>query len=172
MRPAPLASVVVMAALLATSVWADDAPSERRTGGLIRAAWEYPGQVSFTFGTIVTRMPSDYDCTTVCPYRGATIQGTVGWGAGKLAIGYGSLVGETERGTWLLRRVYLGYGLRMALLRTWGSSQLDPHGVTFWGGEAAFTITQFSLTAGAYRPVDPGADPRSWRLFGGIGWGF
>ncbi|HEX4823800.1 MAG TPA: hypothetical protein VFV19_05780 [Candidatus Polarisedimenticolaceae bacterium] len=166
------AAVIIAVLLGTTAALADDAPMERRSGGLIRAALEYPGQVSFTFGTIVTSMPADYDCTTVCPYRGATVQGTVGWGAGKLAIGYGSLVGETGAAKWLLKRVYLGYGLRMALLRTWGSSNLDPHGVTFWGGEAAFTITQFSITAGAYRPVDPGADPRSWRLFGGVGWGF
>jgi hypothetical protein len=68
--------------------------------------------------------------------------------------------------------VYVGYGIRMALLRTWGSSELDPHGTTFWGVEGAFTISQFSMTFGAFRPTEPGADPRSWRLFGGAGWGF
>ena len=167
-----LAAAIALSLCGSLCARADDVPTERRTGGLLRAAWAYPGQASLTFGTIVTRMPADYDCTTVCPYRGATIQGTVGMGAGELAIGYGSLVGETGRGDWLLRRVYLGYGFRMALMRTWGTSEIAPDGTTFWGVEGAFTITQFSLTLGAFRPVRPGDDPRSWRAFGGIGWGF
>jgi len=166
------AALLGLLALVPTPARAEEAPSERRTGGLLRAAWEYPAQAALTFGTIVTRMPSDFDCTTTCPYRGATVQGTVGMGAGQLAIGYGSLVGETGRGDWLLRRVYVGYGVRMALLRTWGTSELDPEGRTYWGLQGAFTISQFSLTFGAYRPTSPSDDVPSWQLFGGAGWGF
>ena len=167
-RPAALAALL-LAAIAPTFA---QEPTERRTGGLLRAAWQYPGQASLTFGTIVARMPHDWDCKTTCSYRGATIQGTAGMGAGQLAIGYGSLIGETGRGDWLLRRVYLGYGVRMALLRTWGTSELYPEGTTFWGIEGAFTIAQFSMTAGAFRTIHPGDDTRTWRLFGGAGWGF
>ena len=154
------------------SVRADDAPVARRTGGLIRAQWAYPSQATLAFGVVVASMPANFECKTTCLYRGATIQGAAGTGAGEVAIGYGSLVGETGRGDWLLRHVYVGYGVRAALLRTWGTSNLDPHGATFWGAEGAFTIAQFSLTLGVFRPVSPSDDARAWRIFGGAGWGF
>jgi len=166
------AALAVVSVLWAVPAHADDAPAQRRTGGLIRAQWAYPSQATLTFGVVVTKMPGNFDCKSTCFFRGATIQGSAGIGAGEIAIGYGSLVGETGRGDWLLRRVYVGYGVRLALLRTWGTSELDPQGTTFWGVEGAFTISQFSVTFGAFRPTAPGDDPRSWRIFGGAGWGF
>ncbi len=172
-RPLKLgAGVVFILLLFVPIVRGDDAPPTRRTGGLLRASWNYPSQATLGFGTIVTKMPANFDCATTCLYRGATIQGFAGTGAGELAIGYGSLVGETGRGDWLLRHVYVGYGVRAALLRTWGTSNLAPRGETFWGLEGAFTIGQFSLTIGTFRPTAPTDGERSWRVFGGAGWGF
>jgi hypothetical protein len=134
-------------------------------------SWSYPTQAALGFGTIVTKMPANFECATPCLFRGATIQGSAGAGGGELAIGYGSLVGETGRGRWLLRHVYVGYGVRAALLRTWGSSNLTS-GETYWGVEGAFTIAQFGLTLGAFLPTAPSDGPTSWRIFGGAGWGF
>lgn len=170
-----LAAAALAAAAMdarAVDAYPGDTQLERRTGGLLRAQWAYPAQAAVTFGVIVTKLPSDFDCKTTCLYRGATVQGTAGMGAGELTIGYGSLVGETGYGSWLLRRVYVGYGVRAALLRTWGTSELDPDGRTYWGVEGAFTISQFSLTVGVFRPTIPDDATRSWRLFGGVGWGF
>jgi hypothetical protein len=176
MKPAHSAARIALLVLLPLGIvhaaTAADAPPATRTGGLLRASWDYPTQATLGFGVVVTTMPANYDCKTTCFYRGATIQGSAGTGGGELAIGYGSLVGETGHGDWLLRHVYVGYGVRMALLRTWGMSSLDPHGTTFWGVEGAFTVGQFSLTMGAFRPTAPDDDQRAWRIFGGAGWGF
>lgn len=151
---------------------AEDAPNALRTGGLLRVHWDYPAKASLGFGVILARMPANFDCKTTCLYRGSTIQGAAGLGAGELAVGYGSMVAETGRGDWLLRHVYMGYGVRASLLRTWGSSTLDPAGATFLGVQGAFTVTQFSVTMGVYRRVTSVEGENGWRVFGGIGWGF
>ena len=170
-RTRAAAAALIIAA--SGSAFADgDLPDARRSGGLIRAHWDYPAEASVGFGVIVTRMPGNFDCKTTCNYRGATIQGSVGLGAGELAIGYGSVVGETGHGDWLLRRVFVGYGVRAALLRTWGESSLTPEGRTYWGVEGAFTLSQFNVMIGVFRPVSPSDDLRSWHVFGGAGWGF
>jgi hypothetical protein len=172
-RPAAARTAFLLALVLAgVAARAADAPDARRTGGLVRAQFGYPAQASLAFGVLVTKMPENFDCKTTCLFRGATVQGSAGTGAGEIAVGYGSLVGETGRGSWLLRRVYIGYGIRAALVRTWGMSNLYPHGVTFWGLEGAFTVSQLSLTLGVFRPTSPLDDGHSWRIFGGAGWGF
>jgi len=163
---------MVLAPSLVSSARADDGKPALRTGGLLRVHWDYPAKASLGFGVILARMPESFDCKTTCQFRGATIQGAAGLGAGELAVGYGSLVGETGRGAWLIRHVYVGYGVRAVALRTWGSSTLDPEGSTFLGAEGAFTIAQFGVTLGAFRRLDPSPGDRSWRVMGGIGWGF
>lgn len=170
MRIALLAALCL--SLPAAAAAADDAPDAARTAGLLRVHWDYPAKASLGFGVIVARMPANFDCKTTCLYRGTTIQGAAGLGAGELSIGYGSAVAETGRGDWLLRHVYIGYGVRASLLRTWGASELDPHGATFLGIQGAFTVTQFSVTLGAYYRTTPIEGDTSWRVFGGIGWGF
>ncbi|HZN55797.1 MAG TPA: hypothetical protein VFB67_10810 [Candidatus Polarisedimenticolaceae bacterium] len=151
---------------------ADDGPPVARTGGLLRAQWNYPGKAQLGFGAIVGHMPEDFDCKTTCLFRGATLQAAAGLGAGELSIGYASLVGETGRGDWLLRHVYYGYGVRAAVVRTWGSSTLDPEGATFAGVEGAFTIAQVGWTLGVFRRLESVPGKSDWRVFGGMGWGF
>jgi hypothetical protein len=150
-----------------------DAGESARTAGLLRAHWDYPAKASLGFGIVAARMPANFECQTPCLFKGVTIQGAAGLGAGELAIGYGSLVGETgEAGTWLLRHVYVGYGMRAAVVRTWGASTLDPHGATFLGAEGAMTIAQFGLRLGLFHRVEPVSGESDWRIFGGAGWGF
>jgi hypothetical protein len=125
-----------------------------------------------SFGVIAAQLPTAYDCKTPCLFRGVTFQGAAGLGGGELALGYGSLIGETAEGDWLLRRVFVGYGVRAAILRTWGLSTLKPDGATFAGVEGAMSIAQFGMRLGLFRQIEPGAGRGDWRVFGGAGWGF
>src|SRR5262245_43367181 len=117
-------------------------------------------------------MPADFECKTPCLFHGVTLQVSAGLGGGELALGYGSLVGESGRGDWLLRRVFMGYGVRAAAVRTWGESTLDPHGATFVGVEAGLVVAQFGLRIGVFRRTELVAGDEDWRIFGGAGWGF
>lgn len=142
------------------------------TAGLLRAQWDYPAQASLGFGVIAAKMPADFTCNTACPFRGVTFQGAAGLGGGELAIGYGSLVAETGHGDWLLRRVYVGYGVRAAVVRTWGANTLDPEGATFVGIEGAMTIAQFGMRLGVFHRFESVSGSADWQLFAGAGWGF
>ena len=155
-----------------TAVRADDGGSAFRTAGLLRAHWDYPARASIGFGMIAARMPANFECKTACLFRGVTFQAAAGLGAGELAVGYGSLIGETGRGTWLVRRAYVGYGVRAALVRTWGASTPYPAGTTFLGVEAAATVAQFGVRLGLFRQVEQTHGQKDWRLFGGAGWSF
>lgn len=154
------------------AVRAEDALPALRTGGLLRVHLDYPTKVSVGFGVIAARIPANFECKTSCLFHGMTLQGAAGLGGGELAIGYGSLVGETGHGDWLLRRVSIGYGVRAAVLRTWGDSPIDPHGGTFLGVEGEGAVAQFGVRLGVFRRVDPVYGERDWRVFGGAGWSF
>jgi hypothetical protein len=151
---------------------AEDGAETSRTAGLLRAHWDYPAKASLGFGVVVAKLPSSFECRTSCLFHGATIQGAAGLGGGELAIGYGSLIGETGSGGWLIRRAFVGYGVRAAAVRTWGASTLDPHGETYVGVEGAVVIAQFGLRAGVFRRADPVVGEKDWRVFCGAGWGF
>lgn len=163
---------VVLVLTGATGVRAEDAGDAPRTAGLIGASWNYPTRATVDFGVIATHMPASFECRTACLFHGATIQVVAGLGGGELAVGYGSLIGETGSGSWLLRRVFVGYGVRAAVVRTWGLSTLDPSGATFLGVEGAMTIAQFGMKLGVFRELEPVSGERDWRVFGGAGWGF
>ena len=168
-----IAGLVVFVLSGAATVRAEDASEASRTAGLLRVHWDYPAKASLGFGVIATRMPANFECKTACLFHGVTIQGAAGLGAGELALGYGSLVGETTGpGEWLLRRVYVGYGVRAAVVRTWGASTLDPSGATFLGVEGAMTVAQFGMRLGVFHRVEPVPGQGDWRVFGGAGWGF
>lgn len=153
-------------------IHAEDAPDAPRTAGLVGAGWTYPTSASVDFGMITTRMPANFECQSPCRFHGLTVRGTAGLGGGEVALGYGSLVGETGGGTWLVRQVFFGYGIRAALLRTWGASTLDSDGATFAGVEGSFTIAQFGMKLGVFKRVETAPDQGDWRVFGGMGWGF
>jgi hypothetical protein len=167
-----IASLIVLVLFGVSWIRVEDAAEASRTGGLIGAGWTYPTKASVDFGMIATRMPASFECRTPCRYHGVTVQGTAGLGGGELALGYGSLVGETGSGSWLLRRVFVGYGVRAAVVRTWGMSTLDPGGATFAGVEGAMTVAQFGVKLGIFRRVEPAPGQGDWRVFGGAGWGF
>jgi hypothetical protein len=150
----------------------EDGAETFRTAGLLRVHWDYPAKASLGLGVVVAKIPSSFDCHTSCLLHGMTLQGAAGLSGGELAIGYGSLIGETGRGDWLLRRDFVGYGVRAAAVRTWGASTLDPHGETYVGVEGGLVIAQFGLRLGVFRRVEPIVGEKDWRVFGGAGWGF
>ena len=47
----------------------------------------------------------------------------------------------------------MGFGIKGALLRTWGTSTLDPSGQTFAGIEGAYTVTRVNLSVGLFRSL-------------------
>ena len=167
-----LLAAVALTLSSATGVRAGDAPEASRTAGLIAAYWDYPTKASLGFGVVATRMPGNFECKTSCLFHGVTFQGAAGLGGGELALGYGSLIGETGSGAWLLRRVFVGYGVRAAVLRTWGLSTLESSGETFLGVEGAMTIAQFGMRLGVFHRVETVPGRSDWRVFGGAGWGF
>jgi len=167
-----IAGLVVIALSGASRVHAADAAEAPRTAGILGAYWGYPTKASVDFGVIATKLPANFECRTICLFHGATLQAAAGLGGAEIAVGYGSLIGETGRGTWLLRRAFVGYGVRAAVLRTWGTSTLDPEGATFVGVEGAMTVAQFGMRLGLFRRVDAVAGQKDWRVFGGAGWGF
>jgi hypothetical protein len=158
--------------LAATMVRAQDSPPAVRSNGLIRLHWDYPAKVSLGFGVIAARVPANYECKTPCLFHGLTVQGAAGIGGGELAVGYGSFVGETGPGTWLIRRTFIGYGVRAAAVRTWGASTLDPQGATYLGIEGAGVVAQFGIRLGVFRRVETVPGKKDWRVFGGAGWSF
>ena len=153
-------------------VRAHDADRSRRVYGLARVHWDYPTELTGGSGILVTKLPRDYDCTTTCPMRGFTLQGALGTGGAEASFGYASMVAETGKSRAFLRHVYVGYGIRAAYVRTWGSSNLSPEGDDFVGVQSGWTIAQFSVTFGVFRRV-PASDPGDrTKVFAGLGWGF
>jgi len=153
-------------------VRAHDADTMRRVYALGRVQIDYPRRLTASSGFIVTRLPRDFDCTTTCLIQGPTVHGTLGLSGAGLAVGYGSLVGETGASGSFLRHAFVGWGARAAYLRTWRGAWDAPEGADYAGVEAAATAAQFALTFGVYRHVGAGAPEADWRVFFGAGWGF
>lgn len=154
------------------TVGAEEPSDTRRTAGFFRAHWDYPAKASLGFGVIAARMPASFECKSACLYQGVTVQAAAGLGAGELALGYGRIAAEAGPTNWLLRKTFVGYGLRAALVRTWGTSTLEPEGATFLGVEGAMTVAQFGLRLGVFHGIGGSPDRVGWRVFGGMGWGF
>lgn len=151
---------------------AEDSGDVPRSAGFFRVHWDYPAKASLGFAVIAARMPATFECKSACLFQGLTVHGAAGLGGGELALGYGRVAAEAGRTHWLLQRTYVGYGLRAALVRTWGSSTLAPQGATFLGVEAAVTVAQFGLRLGLFHDVGGSPEGVGWRIFGGVGWGF
>jgi hypothetical protein len=167
------AAAVVLVAVLSTALAqgaradGDDSP---RSAGFVRAHWDYPQRASVGFGVIATPGSASGECSSACLYQGMTFQGSGGIDGGEVAIGYGRLVGELGRNPWMIQRTFVGYGVRAAAIRTWGTSSAVPIG-TYVGVEGAMTVAQFGLRLGVYRGAESDS-PSGWRIFGGAGWGF
>lgn len=147
-----------------------DGPLEARRTPTLRVRFAWPQQAAFAPGILFHRQPADFDCRGICSYRGAQAQVEVGTGGVQVAAGWSRLVGETDEDGMLLNRVYMGFGVRGALLRTFAGSPFDPEPRTLAGVEGAWTAARISLTLAVYRSVD-GRRGR-FVVGGGVGWGF
>ena len=135
-------------ASLVEQVRRHDAKREMRRVGLLGARLCYPQQVAASVGIMWVRQPPDFDCTTGCDYRGPLLEVEPGVAGMQVGMGYGVLVGDRRLNKFFMRRVFIGWGIKAALLRTWGDSTLDPAQQTFFGFEAQFTITQVNFRLG------------------------
>jgi hypothetical protein len=138
---------------------------------LARVRISHPQQFSAGVGALWSRQPLAYDCSTVCELRGWILAVEPGLAGAELSGGYAVVAGETGRNRHYLSRMYRAYGVRGAVMRTWGQASLSPPTETLVGVETDFTIIGLSFSLGAFHPV--GADaPSSWVISGGVGWGF
>jgi hypothetical protein len=145
---------------------------ETRVVGIGRARVSFPQQFSVAAGAIVASQPRSWDCTTVCEFRGFVFEAEPGLSGGQLSAGYAVIMGETGSAGNFLTDVYLAYGVRGALLRTWGDADLRPEDQTLAGVEGEFTVIRISFSLGLFRSVGSSTPEDDWILTGGAGWGF
>lgn len=132
----------------------------------------YPRSYSAAVGLLDTSVPRTSDCRSLCDLRGPTAQLALGWTGAQLSAGWGRVFAETGPRRRLITDAYMAYGVRVAILRTWGDSPLTPNAQTLVGLEGAFSIAHVSFTLGALHRV-AGADGEAhWIVSGGLGYGF
>lgn len=131
----------------------------------------YPQRVSGSIGAILSRQPPQ-ECTTTCELRGLLFQAEPGFGGGQMSAGYAVIVGGKNQQERFLSQVYMAYGIKAALLRTWHGSSLDPEDQSLLGVEGAVSIVNLNFSLGAFRHVGSGDPDDAWLVSGGVGWGF
>jgi len=150
----------------------EELDQETRVLMLARARASFPQQVSASFGALVAKQPASYDCTTVCSFRGFLFQVEPGLSGGQLSAGYAVVFGETGRTRRFLGDVYLAYGVKAALLKSWGDADLTPEDQSLAGVEGDFTVIGVNFSLGVFRHVGSGRPEDDWIVTGGVGWGF
>ncbi len=143
----------------------------RRGVGLLRVRAGYPQIASAALSALVVREPADCQCANFCALRGFHAQLDVGITAATLSAGYASIDARRRLGWPFATAVFLGYGLRAALMRSYAPSSLVPPVATYGGVEGSFSIAHVSFTLGCLRRLDSG-EGGHWLWTGGIGWGF
>jgi hypothetical protein len=145
--------------------------TERRNIRIAALRLSYPQLVSGSFGWLFTRQPKDYDCRTPCDLWGTFTQIEPGVGGGKLSLGWGRVIGEHRRGPVALSSVYLAWGLKGTVFRSWGSESRVPRDQTYAGAEFEFSIARVNAGVGALHRVN-GDQGKDWIVTGHLGWGF
>lgn len=143
-----------------------------RRVGVARVRISYPQKLSAAIGAMFAHLPTSYDCTAVCEFRGLLLQAEPGLAGGQLSAGYAVVNGETAGERPFLKKVYLAYGVKAAVLRTWGDSDLSPADQTLLGIEGDLSVIQLNFSLGVFRPVFTSGADDPWIITGGVGWGF
>ena len=156
---------------LTRQILEEEGDGRRRTIGLIRLRASYPQQISAGFGWMRTPLPANGGCRNVCKLAGPTFQVEPGLAGVQLSAGYAHIVGELWGSHRFLKSVFVGYGGKAVLLRTYGDSPLTPDSQTLIGAEGAFTVASANLSLGVLRSVSGNRD-RNWIVTFGLGWGF
>ncbi len=158
---------------LAERVRADVDATSLRWLGTARARYSTPLQFSIGVGALVARLPDSHDCVEFCEYRGLVLQVEPGTAGGQLGVGFARLMSRRRPSSPFLTDVYVGWGARAVVLRTWGDSGLDPRAQTLAGLEAQFTLVRFSFSAGVMRRISSAHDDADRFVYtAGFGWGF
>lgn len=149
-----------------------DAQVESRRVGLLGLRLHYPQEVAGSLGVIWVRQPVDFDCATVCDFRGPFVQLEPGTGGAQLGAGYAVIVGEKGRNSFYLRRIYVGLGVKATLLRTWSGAAAETAERTYGGVELNASVAQVNFRLGLLRGLSDANERDRWLIAGGIGWGF
>lgn len=156
---------------LIDAVREEDEQRQTRWTGFHRVRVGYPQTISAGLGVIRARLPESWDCVTPCPFRGLLLQLEPGLHGAQLSAGFATLIAEKRHRKRFLADVYLAFGVKGVLLRTWDGANLTPPNRTFAGIEFSYTVTRINFSIGTLRRVDraPGDD---WIVSAGMGWGF
>jgi len=157
---------------LTSRIVEEEQDRELRVVGVSRARLSFPQRVSAGVGAIFSRQPAIYDCSTICEFRGLFVQAEPGYSGGQLSVGYADIVGEKGDREHFLSKVYLAWGIKAALLKTWNGADLTPSDQTLMGVESDFTVIRVNFSLGVFRHVGSGDPNEPWVLTGGVGWGF
>jgi len=157
---------------LTSRILEEEQDSELRVVGLTRVRLSAPQRISAGVGVIFSRQPSIYDCSTVCDLRGLFVQAEPGYSGGQLSVGYADIMGEKGGREHFLPKVYLAWGIKATLLKTWNEADLTPSDQTLLGVEGDFTVIRINFSLGVFRHVGSGDPDEPWVLTGGVGWGF
>ena len=158
---------------IADRVRADVDETSLRWLGIARVRYSTPLEFSAGGGAILARMPASYDCTTFCEYRGFVAQIEPGSAGGQLGVGYARVIAARKPRFAFLNNVYVGWGARAVLVRTWGDSELDPARQTLAGFEGQFALPRITFNVGVLRRISSAhQDADRYVYTAGIGWGF
>lgn len=158
---------------IADRVRADVDETSLRWLGVARVRYSIPLEFSAGGGAILARIPASYDCTTFCEYRGFVAQIEPGSAGGQLGVGYARVIAAQKPRSAFLNTVYVGWGARAVLVRTWGDSELDPARQTLAGFEGQFALPRITFNVGVLRRISSAhQDADRYVYTAGIGWGF
>lgn len=132
----------------------------------------HPQKVSAAIGAIISKQPPDVECTTTCKLEGLILQAEPGLAGGQLSAGYAVLAGGRNQRERFLSQIYMAYGVKAVLLRTWNRSNLSPEGQSLIGIEGSASIINVNFSLGVFRHVGSRDPSRDWIVSGGLGWGF
>jgi len=141
--------------------------------GIARVRYSIPLEFSAGGGAVLARMPASYDCATFCEYRGFVAQIEPGSAGGQLGVGYARVIATRKPRSAFLNNVYVGWGARAVLVRTWGDSELDPERQTLAGFEGQFALPRLTFNLGVLRRISSAHEDADRYVYtAGIGWGF
>ncbi len=150
----------------------EEREQESRIVGFRRVRLSLPQRLSVGVGALFSRQPTRYHCTSVCEFRGWLVQAEPGISGGQISAGWAAINAEKGSNDFFLSKVFLSWGFRGTVLRTWGNADLNPPDQTLIGAEADFTVIRVNFSLGVFRHVGGGDPNREWIVGGGVGWEF
>ena len=159
-------------AALTTRLEALEHDRTRRSFALWSIGFADPRSAFAALGVLSASLPRTSDCRSVCDLRGPTLQLALGSTGSQVAVGWARVIAETGENGRLLADVYLAYGVRGVIVRTWRDSARAEANRTLAGIEGAFTITRVSFIASLLRRLGSDGHRSRWLASVGLGLGF